>query len=1548
MDKKKIAMVFVMLMVTATFAGVNIGRDSESATTVLPFGSRVTSLFLADGYLQSMIDNASNGDTIYVSNGTHDIIDAVGSEIFFNKSITVCGNGSAVLNLTGIDSYFENVNLMNITIVTDMSLNVNDSCIMNVTNSNISIVGGGGGSGFYLNNSAELNFDYSSLLLALPGIVPPVVPNQGPDAVDLGVAGNFTILSKSGISTTGSTAIVGDIGVSPIAATGITGFDLVLVGQYATSTYVTGKVYASDYDSPTPAYLTEAVSDMEAAYTDAMGRTGPDATELGAGDISGMDLYPGLYKWTTDLMVNGTGVTLHGNASDVFIFQVDGKFNLTGDIYLTGGLQANNIFWAVSEQVTLGTYSSMKGVILTYTAIVMGTGATLGGRALSQTAITLDANAVDASGYIVPIAPGAGVGIYGYSGNFNVITMNHSQIIGFGNSLIELQGSGDVIINNSYFIGTPHELFLYVNDSNSNVVIKNSIVANQVFSTNGSVNNTCWISDSVMCSVYVNQADFTMIDTTISMLFSEVSIDEGDVVLDGDTFNVAEGETGVSIGTNVSSVSISNCVFNMQNNTVGLYSGSPADIYINDTHFNISTNSAAIVLDNDIDLYLNNVSWSLTNLSAQIVVVSGPWNINVYSDDSSDFSAIHVSSGSGSEINLYTDFTVKTEENVTVVLKSSPSVTVASDIADEFGDSSFTNIVYGFVNETGYYNNSYIFEAMLPASWNMSGLLVRDTTRGVNVTHYVSDRNVTWTAYANDYIVVYSANTGGLTFRYENDNASVSGNAIPGTVIVTEHRIIIENKNTYRYYREFIFGLFNFTGNFSNVDTTNFTLVVWKDAQVYKTLTTSNGTVFFSGALAFGEEFWLQFQFSLKNYVISGVYSGRWAFGGKNDTESTKAGTMGLTVKSVPAFNLEGTFGTPSEVRFPSGMQAGTDTDYITINELRVKNTGNIQLDKVHINIGNFVGTDTWDPSPDRIKVQMVTWGGDSLFQEYAVDDSGNVEISFTSTTIGTLMPIGINQWRDFRFKMVSTPYTADGDYTSTLKVKVKPVGSDTYLTPKTIDLNITIGAARVSIGITYNGGDEAPTNPALDQDNLGLQWSAELDPSAPQPVNALSDSYFVVINTGNLAINTLLFVFEDLKHNDHPALYQINIGGNAKLVTSSAEISLNRVLELGTHYGTYLLTFPENAPLAVDGRMDFKVKILRAENGLGGTLAAGSYGGSFSVTATHFPLSRSTDYYNATAYGSMGSISTAENISAYLTDNGDKFTYSSPVSVGDYAEQDLIISNARGDTPINLLRFSISSITPAVYSIFDVANGIEYPVVGSVMIPCEMQVGNIGYYKLRIRAVVPTYDPIENYLQNVIVDAILFTDFNRSVDVATVLRIADIPIAINPVSAMFEARAGLNWFCIGSDNSNFQTASDIIAQVSGVAFVTIWDSGTNSFIAYYYDGRGTNFALSYGQGVIIFCSYAVDIPIVGDSPVPTNYSLESGLQLVGNPTSTPIYVADFLENAENVNFVAKYVNGAFQAYYPSDPVHSTNFLIGGNSAVWVQVAIGRTDIIIY
>ncbi len=220
----------------------------------------------------------------------------------------------------------------------------------------------------------------------------------GPEPVVLGTAGNFVILTKTGISTTGTTSIVGDIGVSPIDSTAITGFDLVLdpSGEFATSSLVTGKVFAADYAPPTPDNLTTAVSDMETAYTDAAGRTLPDFTDLGAGDISGMTLAPGLYKWGTGVTIDDTGVTLSGDPNDVWIFQIEENLTVANGAIVTldGGAQAGNIFWQVAGQATLGTTSDFKGIVLSQTVIELNTSAVMNGRALAQTAVTLDANDV--------------------------------------------------------------------------------------------------------------------------------------------------------------------------------------------------------------------------------------------------------------------------------------------------------------------------------------------------------------------------------------------------------------------------------------------------------------------------------------------------------------------------------------------------------------------------------------------------------------------------------------------------------------------------------------------------------------------------------------------------------------------------------------------------------------------------------------------------------------------------------------------------------------------------------------------------------------------------------------------------------------------------------------------------------------------------------------------------------------------------------------------------------------------------------------------------
>jgi hypothetical protein len=220
--------------------------------------------------------------------------------------------------------------------------------------------------------------------------------------VNLGTAGDFVILAKTAVSTTGTTAITGDIGLSPAAASFITGFGLVMdaSGTFSTSvpsTLVTGKVYASDYTPTTPAKMTTAVSDMEAAYTDAAGRTATSAatTNVGAGTLTGLTLAPGVYEWGTAITIP-TDLTLNGNATDVWIFKVAGTIDMAAGkrVILTGGALPKNIFWQVTGVVTLGTTSHFEGIILSKTGITFQTGATMNGRALAQTAVILDATAV--------------------------------------------------------------------------------------------------------------------------------------------------------------------------------------------------------------------------------------------------------------------------------------------------------------------------------------------------------------------------------------------------------------------------------------------------------------------------------------------------------------------------------------------------------------------------------------------------------------------------------------------------------------------------------------------------------------------------------------------------------------------------------------------------------------------------------------------------------------------------------------------------------------------------------------------------------------------------------------------------------------------------------------------------------------------------------------------------------------------------------------------------------------------------------------------------
>ncbi|HYO18540.1 MAG TPA: ice-binding family protein [Dermatophilaceae bacterium] len=210
-------------------------------------------------------------------------------------------------------------------------------------------------------------------------------------AVNLRTAGRFAVLTKTGVTDVFASRITGDVGASPI-----TGLAIGL-----TCAEVTGTIYTANLAGPggcrvaDAPLLTRAVSDQEAAYNDAAGRKNPDYVNLGAGQIGGRTLSPGVYSWASGLSITND-ITLSGGPNDVFIFQIAGALNQAPAkrVILTGGAQARNVFWQTAGAVTIGTTAHSEGTILSKTMIALNTGASANGRLLAQTQVTLQKNVI--------------------------------------------------------------------------------------------------------------------------------------------------------------------------------------------------------------------------------------------------------------------------------------------------------------------------------------------------------------------------------------------------------------------------------------------------------------------------------------------------------------------------------------------------------------------------------------------------------------------------------------------------------------------------------------------------------------------------------------------------------------------------------------------------------------------------------------------------------------------------------------------------------------------------------------------------------------------------------------------------------------------------------------------------------------------------------------------------------------------------------------------------------------------------------------------------
>jgi hypothetical protein len=215
----------------------------------------------------------------------------------------------------------------------------------------------------------------------------------GPAVVNLGTAGNYAILAQTGISSVPNSKVTGDIGLSPAAATFLTGFSLTAdaTNVFSTSPQIVGKAFASNFAVPTPTNLTTATADVLTAYTDAETRPTPDHLNLGSGNIGGLTLAPGLYNWTSTVTIP-TDVVINGGPNDIWIFQTSGDLTMSSakNITLSGGAQAKNIFWQVAGQVTVGANAHFEGIILCKTQVTLQTLATMNGRILAQSQVALD------------------------------------------------------------------------------------------------------------------------------------------------------------------------------------------------------------------------------------------------------------------------------------------------------------------------------------------------------------------------------------------------------------------------------------------------------------------------------------------------------------------------------------------------------------------------------------------------------------------------------------------------------------------------------------------------------------------------------------------------------------------------------------------------------------------------------------------------------------------------------------------------------------------------------------------------------------------------------------------------------------------------------------------------------------------------------------------------------------------------------------------------------------------------------------------------------
>ncbi len=414
-----------------SLAGVNGTITGTAISVTMPFGTNVTALaatFTSTGAGAPTIAGVNQLSASTVNNFTtpkaYLVTAADGTSVTYTVTVAVALNSAKALtafSLVGVNGVITEP-AHTITVTMPSGTNVT-ALVATFTSTGAGVPTIGGVS----QNSATTPNNFTTpkayLVTAADGtsvtytVTVTVAPAaSGPPAINLLsiTTNNFVVLATTGISDANPVLglITGNIGLSPAPGSAITVACSEMQG--------TSNIHASDATYavvgfagcavPTSGLVAQAILDLGTAYTAASDPATPAG--VGAANLNvlagvlpaGTNFTPGTYTWGSNVNINGD-ITLTGGASDVWVFQVSGNLAIASGadvptgvkVVLVGGAVPSNVFWLVAgASVTLGTYSTFNGNILTSpsTLIAIQTGAVLHGRALSGTAVTLDGSTV--------------------------------------------------------------------------------------------------------------------------------------------------------------------------------------------------------------------------------------------------------------------------------------------------------------------------------------------------------------------------------------------------------------------------------------------------------------------------------------------------------------------------------------------------------------------------------------------------------------------------------------------------------------------------------------------------------------------------------------------------------------------------------------------------------------------------------------------------------------------------------------------------------------------------------------------------------------------------------------------------------------------------------------------------------------------------------------------------------------------------------------------------------------------------------------------------